>query len=210
MLLAEGPGQVGAPRWAYSTSLLGPERLKCSGRVGLAHGSSGDLHEVAQGGGSRVESALAQVGGAQLFSRPDLLVEVRAEFRNVSAVTPLTPPLPLPRVLVAQGMELRFDSAMMVHILADLHVVGGSSLLGTRVAVLLVPLQPSHEAADDGQVGFLRACHRAWLWLWLWLLVRKMQRIVDDEVLGVEVLVVSSTAPTGNPGFGTSEAVERF
>ena len=93
---------------------------------------------------------------------------------NVSAVTPDTQPLPLRRVLVAQSLQLRFDLAMMVHILADLHVLGGSFPLGPRVAVLPVPLQPLHVAAHDGQAGLLGAGHGAWLWLWLRLLVPKM------------------------------------
>ena len=58
-------------------------------------------------------------------------------------VTPDTQLLPLPRVLVAHSLKLRFDFAMMVHILADLHVLGGSVRLGPRVAVLPVALQPS-------------------------------------------------------------------
>ena len=117
------------------------------GRLGL--GPSGYLHEVAQGGGSRLGAALAWGGGSRLFSRPVLLVEVGAEVGDVSAVTPDTPPLLLPRVLLAQGLELRFNLARMVHILADLHVLAGTLSLGPRVAVLPVPHQPPHEAADD-------------------------------------------------------------
>ena len=92
-------------------------------------------------------------------------------------------------MLVAHGLELRFDLAMMVHILADLHILGGSFPLGPRVSVLPVSLQTPHEAADDGQAQFHEAGHGALLWLWLWLLVRKMQRVLDDEVLGVGVFV---------------------
>ena len=88
---------------------------------------------------------------------------------------------------------------MIVHILADLHLLGGSFYLGPRVAVLLVSLQPPHEAANDGQAKHpgcvLGAGHGAW-W-WPWLLVRKMQGVVGDEVLRVRVLVVSSTALSG-------------
>ena len=40
-----------------------------------------------------------------------------------------------------------------------------------------------------------------------WLLVRKMQRVVDDEVLGVGVL---GGPLSGTLGMGTSVAVERF
>ena len=90
----------------------------------------------------------------------------------------------------------------MVHILADLHVLGGSFPLGPRVAVLLVPLQPPHEAADDGQAGLLRAGDWAWLPLWLWLLVRKMQMVIDDEVLGVGVLLALLDGPEWNAGIG--------
>ena len=54
----------------------------------------------------------------------------------------------------------------------------------------------------DGQAGHrgrvLGAGHGAW-W-WMWLLVLKMQRVVDDEVLGVGVLVVFTTAPSGRLG----------
>ena len=117
-------------------------------------------------------------------------MEVGAEVGDISAVTPDRPPLLLPRVLLAQGLELRFNLAMMVHILAYLHVLGGSFPLQQRVPVLPVPLQTPHEAADDGQAELaFGAGHGAWLWLRLWLLVRKMQRVVDDEVLGVRVLV---------------------
>ena len=56
-------------------------------------------------------------------------MEVGAAFRDVSAVTPDTPLLPLPCMLVTQGFELRFDLAMMVHILAVHHVLGGMRLL---------------------------------------------------------------------------------
>ena len=165
-------------------------------------------------------------------------MEVGAEVGNVSAVTPDTPPPPLPRVLVDQGLELRFDLAMMIHILTDLHVLGGRFPLGPGVAVLRVPLQPPHEAADDGQAGppthVLGAGHGALLWLWLWLLVRKLQGLVDVGVLllfmrmlqglaDVRVLLamdsrssgsgyslVSSMAPSGKLGLGTSGAVEHF
>ena len=116
-------------------------------------------------------------------------MEVGAEVGDVSAVTPDMPPLPLPRVLVAEGLELRFDIAMMVHILADLHVVRGRFPLGPGVAVLPVPRQPPHDAADDCLAGLLGAGHGDWLWLWLWLLVRRMQRDVGDEVLWVGLLV---------------------
>ena len=87
-------------------------------------------------------------------------------------------------MLVAQGLELRFDLAMMVHTLADL---GDSVPLSPRVAVLPVPLQPSHEAADDGQDGLptyvLGAARGAWLWLLVWLLMRKLQGLVEAGVL---------------------------
>ena len=108
-------------------------------------------------------AALARDGGVRLFSQPVLLVQVGAGFGNVSAVTPDTPPPPLQRVLVAQGLEFRFDLAMMIHILADLYVLGGSFPLEARVSVLPVPLQAPHEAADFGQAGHpgcsLRAGH---------------------------------------------------
>ena len=143
--------------------------MERTGGLGLA--SSGNRHEVPQGGASRVVAALAQGGGARLFSRPVLLVEVEAEVGYVSAVTPDTPPLLLPGVLVAEDLEFRFDLVMMVHILADLQVLGGSFPLEPRTAVLPVPLQAPNEAADDGQAGHpgcvLRACDGARWWLWL-------------------------------------------
>ena len=83
-------------------------------KVGL--GSSGDLHEVAQSGCSRMGAAAARGAGAWFFGRPVLLVEVGAEVSDVAAVTPDTPPLLLPHALVAQGLELRFHLAMMFHL----------------------------------------------------------------------------------------------
>ena len=80
-------------------------------------------------------------------------VEVGAKLGDVSAVTPDTPPLPLPLVLVAQGLELRFDLAMILHSLADLHVLKGSAFLSSEVSLLPVPIHPSHDATDDGQAG---------------------------------------------------------
>ena len=108
------------------------------GELGL--GSSGDCQEVTQSGGSRVVAAIARGGGAGLFSRLVLFMEVRAEVGDVSAITPDTPPHLLLRVLVAQGLELRFTLAMMVRILTEMHVPGGSVPPGPRVAVLPVPL----------------------------------------------------------------------
>ena len=106
---------------------------------------------------------------------------------NCCHAPPDTPPLPLPLVLVAQGLECRFDLAMMGHIVADLHVQRGThAILRPGVAELL---EPSHEATDDGQAGHpthvLGAGHGAWLWLWmwLWLLMRKLQGLVDVRVL---------------------------
>ena len=135
---------------------------------GLGLGSSGDLHEVARAGGSRVGTAFTRGGGTRLFSRPVPFFEVTAEVGDISVVMPDTPPLLLPRVLVAQGFNLRLDPPMMVHILADLHVLGGSIPLCPRRAVLPVPLQHSHEAADNRQAGpprhVLGAGHAAWLW----------------------------------------------
>ena len=64
---------------------------------------------------------------------------------------------------VAQGLELRFDLAMMVHIVADLHELGSSLPLGPIVAALTVPLQPLHEAADNGQAWLLGAGNGVWL-----------------------------------------------
>ena len=93
-------------------------------------------------------ATLARAGGVRLSSRPVLLVQVVVKVGDVSAVTPDTAPLPLPRVLLAQGLEFRFDLAMMFHILADLHVLGGSFPLEARVSVLPVQLQAPHEAAD--------------------------------------------------------------
>ena len=115
----------------------------------------------------RVPSVPA-AGSARLFKRPVLMVEVGAEVGEILAVTPDRPPLPVPRLLVAKGLELCFDLAMMVHILTDLHVLGGSFPVGPRVPVLPVPFQPPHEAADDGQAGLLGARHGSWLQLWLW------------------------------------------
>ena len=122
-------------------------------RTGLGLKSSGNRHEVAQGGGSTVGGAFGRVGGARLLRRPVLVVEVGVEGGSVSAVTPDTPPLPLLLVLAAQGSKVRFDLAMTVHILADLHVLGGSISRGSGMSVLPVSLQPSQEATDDGQVG---------------------------------------------------------
>ena len=123
--------------------------MQRTGRLGL--GSSGHPHEVVPGGSSWAGPAFARGRGTQLSSRPVLLVEVRAEGGDVSAVMPDTPPVLLPNLLVAEGLELCFDLAIMVHILAELHVLGGSFSLALRVAVLQVPLQPPHEPADDDQ-----------------------------------------------------------
>ena len=138
-------------------------QVQQTGGVGL--GSPGDLREVARGGGSQVEAALARAGGVRLFSRPGLLVEVGAAVGDVKAVTPDMPPLPLPRLVLAQGLQLRFDLAMMVHILADLQVLEGSFPLGPRVPVPPVALQFPHQAADDGQAGLPGPGHGAWSWL---------------------------------------------
>ena len=147
----------------------------------------GRPQEVAQGGSSRVVAAVARPGGARLFSRPVLFVEVGAEVGDVSSITQDRPPLRLQGVLVAQGLDLRFDLAMIVHILTDLHVLGAIIPLGPRAAVLPVPLDPSYEATDDGQVGLpspvLEAGLGAWLWLWVWLLMQKLQALVDVGVL---------------------------
>ena len=100
------------------------------------------------------------------------------------------PLLPGP-MLVAQGLELRFDLAMIIHILRDIHVPGGSFPPGPGVGVLPVPLQPSHEATDNGQAGLPGlmpwAGHGASLWLWVWLLMRNLQGLVD---VGVFLLVM--------------------
>ena len=126
-------------------------------------------------------------GGAHLFSVPVLIVEVRAEGGDVSTVTPNRPPLPLPLVLVVQGSDFRLHLATMVHIDADPDNLGGSICLCPGVAVLPVPLQPYHEATDDGQAGVpthvLGASHGIWLCLWSWLLMRKLQGLVDVRVL---------------------------
>ena len=140
-----------SPSVADSTWLLGPERFRCWGRPGLDLDLRATSMKFHQGGGSRPGAALARGGGARAFCRSVLLVQIRAQVCGVSAVRPDTPPLPLPHVLVAQGLELRFDLAMMVHILLDVHVLAGSFPLGPRVAVLPVPLQPPHKAADDSQ-----------------------------------------------------------
>ena len=132
-------------------------------------------------------AAIGRAAGAWLFSRPVLIVEVGAEGGVESAVTPDTLPLPLPLVLVAQGLELRFDLPMMVHILADLHVLGGSISLCPGGAVFPVPLQPSNEDADDGQSALpthvLGAGHGTCLWVWVRLLMHKLQGLVDVRVL---------------------------
>ena len=73
--------------------------------------SLGNPHEVAQGRSSRVGAAVARAGGARLFSRPVLLVELRADVGDLSAVKPETPPLLLPRLLVAQGSRSWFTSS---------------------------------------------------------------------------------------------------
>ena len=80
-------------------------------------------------------------------------MEVATDLGDVLPLTPQRLPLLLPRAHVAQGLALRFDLAMMVHILADLDVLGDSIPLGPAVALLRVPLQPSHQATDDGQAG---------------------------------------------------------
>ena len=116
-------------------------------------------------------AVLARAGGAGLFSRPVLLVEVGAEVGDVSAVRPDTSALPLPQVRVAQGLEFRFDLALIVHILADPHILGGSFPLGRRLSVLPVLLKAPHEAPDYGKAGHpgcsLRTGHGACCWLWL-------------------------------------------
>ena len=98
-----------------------------------------------------VVAAIGWGAGAQLLSWPVLVVDIRADGVGVSAATPDTPPLLLPLSIVAQGSELRFDLAMMVHILADIHVPGGSMPQSSGVAVLPVPIQPSHGAMHHGQ-----------------------------------------------------------
>ena len=137
-------------RWADTTSLLGPERFRCSGRAGLAL----DLRATAMKS-PRVAApgwwpplpgagALGSSAGRSFWWRSGLK---SGTYRHV---TPDTPLLPLPGVLVAQGLEFCFNLAMMVHIIADLHILGGSFTLGPRVSVLPVPLQPPHGAADYG------------------------------------------------------------
>ena len=66
---------------------------------------------------------------------------------------------------------------MMLHILADLHVPGSGIHLGLRVAVLPVPLQPSHAATDDGQRWAPEPCS----WGWPWGLAVAVGVIVDAE-----------------------------
>ena len=207
---------------------------------GLGLGPPSNRHEVAQGGSPRVVATAARGGGARLLSRPVALVEVGAEVRDVSAITPDTPRLLPPRVLVAEGLELRSDVAMMVHILADHHVRCGSIPLGPGVAVLPVPFLPSHGATDDGQAGHPSHVHATgygtWLWLWVWLLMRKLRGLVDVRdllqlmrmlrgLLHVRVVRHSATElrfsesgiffvllenPSDTLGLGTSAAVERF
>ena len=86
----------------------------------------GDRREVAQGGGPGVVAPIGQGEGTQLFSRLVLVIEVGTEGGDISAVTPDTPRVPLPMVLVDQGSQLSFDLAMIVHILAELHPLEGS------------------------------------------------------------------------------------
>ena len=182
-----GPAPEVPALWADSTLLLGPERFKCSGRGGLAL----DLRATTMKspGVTAPGWCLPFLRGAvaRLFSWPILLVENGAEVGDVSAVTPDKPPLPLPLVLVAQSLELRFNLSMMVHILAVLHALGGGIPLGPGVAVLPVPFKLSHEATDDGQAGFpslvLGAGHGTWMWLWVCLLMQKLQAVVDVRVL---------------------------
>ena len=112
-------------------------------------------------------------------------MEVWAEVGDVSAVTPGTPLLPLPRVLVAQDLELRFDLLMTVHIIGILQLLGCSFPLKPRLPVLPVPLQPPPEAADDGQAGILGAGHGAWLWLWLWLMVPRCKESSMTKISGL-------------------------
>ena len=71
--------------------------------------------------------------GARLFRGPVLFVEIRAEVGDVSAITTDLPLLLLPPVLVAQGLEIGFNHAMMVHYLAHLHVPGVSIPLGPEM-----------------------------------------------------------------------------
>ena len=103
LLLAENPGRGGAPRWADSTSLLGCQRFRCSGRAGLAldlRATAMNLPRVAAPGWW---PPFPRGGRTRLFSQPVLLVEAGAEVGNVLPARQNTPPLPLPRVLVAQG-----------------------------------------------------------------------------------------------------------
>ena len=108
-------------------------QVQQTGSLGL--GCSGDLHEIAPDDSSPFGAAFARAF-TRLLSRPVLLVELRTEVSNVSALKPDRPPFPLPPLLVAQRLELRFELSMMVHILADLRVLGGGVPLGPRVAVV--------------------------------------------------------------------------
>ena len=157
--------------------------MQLTGGFGL--GPSGN--EVDQGGGSRMVAAVARAWGVRLFSWTVLFVEVGAEVGDVSAITLEAPPLQLPMVLVAQGLEPRFDVAMMVHILADLHVLGGGISLGLGVCGTPGPIPALLLAMDDGQAGIPglvpRADHGTWLWLRVWLLMRKLQGLVNVRVL---------------------------
>ena len=132
-------------------------------------------------------AAIGRDGGAGLSSRRVLVLVVGAEGRDVLAVTPDAPPLPLPLVLIAENSELRFNLPMMVRILADLRVLGGSIPLGPGVGVLPVPFQPSYEATDDGQAGVptqvLGAGYGTWPWLLVWLWMRKLQRLFYVRVI---------------------------
>ena len=146
---------------------------------------TGDRHEVTQGCCLRVVAAVARASGARVC-QPVLFVEVGAEVGDLLAITPDTPPLLLPPVLVAQGLELRFDLVVNIQNLRELHVPADSISLGPGGAVLPVPLQPSHGATDDGQTGLpglpSGAPHGASLWLWVWLLMRNPQGLVDVVV----------------------------
>ena len=227
--------------------LCGPTPRRCFGLSasgaadgGFGLGSLGNHHEVAQVGGSRPVAAASPAGGARHFSRPVLLMKVGAEIGDVSAITADGPPRLLPRVLVAQGLELRFDVAMMVHILVDHHAPGGSIPLRLRMPLVRVPLQPFHEARFDGQAGLptvvLWAGHGPRSLLWVRLLMRKLQGLADVGLLlllmrvqrglmDVRVLLgtlrwtwalgsgyslVSSRARSGTLGSSTSAAVERL